>query len=78
MFEDIRTDRRMAMSSPLQDAANEYIASKGGGDGVFRTPIDALSLMRSSTKTIPYITFTGLRSAWWFRAQNRSRLASIC
>ena len=36
------------MSSPLKDAVVAHMAAHGGGDGVYRTAIDGLAMMRSS------------------------------
>lgn len=42
------------MTSPLQDAVSRYIDAQGDGDGVFRTPIDGLVLLRSSVALTPH------------------------
>ena len=42
------------MSSPLKDAVVAHMAAHGGGDGVYRTAIDGLAMMRSSAETLPH------------------------
>jgi hypothetical protein len=41
------------MSVELQQAVARYIDGNGGGDGMFRTAIDGLTLMRASHTSLP-------------------------
>lgn len=42
------------MSSALKAALEQYMDNRGGGDGLFSTPIDALVLMRTSREILPH------------------------